>query len=133
MSQRIVDLDAAGILTQPIKARIGGKVYTLPGDVPAPLFAKIIQVEGNAEATPADLIGLYEQLLKLFQEHDPSVEELPIGITEMVRVIGYLYMSHDEEAPTRGAAGEDPTGRKRPAKKRAAKRKPAASRSRSST
>lgn len=110
MSQRIIDVDAAGILTPPIKAKIGGEVYTLPGDIPAPLYAQLIATQTDGvDAGPGNTRRLYDELLVMFREHQPDLERLPIGIREMTNVIGFIYGSHPDDDAAAGDADGDPT------------------------
>lgn len=106
MSQRIIDVDAAGILTKPIQVKLAEQVYTLPGDVPAPLFARLIEIERTG-ATADEIQQLYDELLALFRQHQPELERLPVGVHEMVHVVGFIYSGdHGDDA---GGPGEDPT------------------------
>lgn len=137
MSQRIIDVDAAGILTEPVQVRIRGDVFTLPGDVPAPLYAKLILVSGQGgDAGQETAADLYDELLTVFRQHQPDLARLPLGLNEMTTVVGYIYggaHDQDEDTPAGAAAGgdgEDPTG---PTPKTPTRRPRAAKRSTSST
>lgn len=122
MSQRIIDIDAAGILTPPIQVKLKGETYTLPGDVPAPLYARLIATSESG-GTPKDINGLYTELIALFQQYQPTLESLPVGVNEMVAVVGFIYNSAGD---TGAEAGEDPT---LPAKKTTSPRRARAKKS----
>ena len=109
MAQRLIDLDKAGVLSESIAVRLRGTDYELPGDIPAPLFVRVQQVASSGEPDEEIALALANELLSLFQTYQPKMERLPLGLNEMVSVIGYVYSQTDEtESETgEGVADED--------------------------
>ena len=107
MPQKIVDLDA--LAGSPRKVKLGGEVYTLPSDIPAPLYLKLLHLgelgERDEDPSVDDVADIYNRMLKLFQVHQPDLEELPIGLTQLMESVGALYGGgaddEDEPGPTR--------------------------------
>ena len=101
MTQRIVDLDA--LAGPPRQVKLGGELWSLPADIPAPLYVKLLHIgelsERNEDPSSLDLTDLYDRMLALFQVHHPDVDELPIGLQQLMEAIGALYGDGgDEEA-----------------------------------
>jgi len=95
-ASEIRDLDV--LLPQPIRVKLGGREYLVPGDIPAPTFLRLQELAQEADAEGADsadnlavMRELYEMLLDLFRVHQPDVEELPIGLGQMVAAVGQIY------------------------------------------
>jgi hypothetical protein len=113
-----VDLDA---LAPPLKrARLGGKVYRLPGDMPLVLFFKI-QAFGQrverGEDEMAMLTELSEELLALFKVHQPTLKALPdMGVLVLLQALGAIYGGGPGEAP---ASTPTPRSRKKTASAKA--------------
>lgn len=125
MSQEITDLDASGVLAAPKRIRLHGVEYTLPGDVPAPLYVQLIGAADRPD--DKDLTkDIYREVLALFRVYQPDLESVPLGLNEMTRVIGVIYSG--QAVVTDGGDEEGPTTRKRSSTKTRAR-----SRSRSST
>lgn len=110
---KIVDLDA--LAPEPITVKLAGQQYRLPGDIPMPLMLRLEQAAGS-EVSGDLLHDLYGDLLGLFQVHQPELTELPIGTTQIIRAIPAIYYGVEPDPP-------------KPAKKPAAKRKSAGTRS----
>lgn len=103
----IVDLDE--LLGAPKKVRVGGKVYTLPPDLPAELYLKIIRL-ARENASEAEMIeALSGQLLELFQYGDPKMKALPptLTISQVVLAVGKIYGDggSGERRPPRATRG----------------------------
>lgn len=104
MTQKIVDLDA--LAGSPRKVKLDGQTFTLPSDIPAPLYIKLLHIgelgDRGEDPSSGDVIDLYDRMLKLFQVHQPELEELPIGLTQLMESVGALYGQPDDEpGPTR--------------------------------
>lgn len=122
MPQKIIDLDA--LVGPPIKVKLAGTIYELPPDLPAPLFLKVCAYAESdlSEAEMAE--DLYGELLELFRTHQPDLEELPIGLSGLIRAIPAIYGRPAPEAeggarPSR--AGTKSTSRKRPKSSRSSR------------
>ena len=107
MAQKLIDLDKAGILSEPVTVVMRGKKYKLPGDIPAPVFVRIQQVASAGEPDEVVAMSLVEELLALFQQYQPTMERLPLGLNEMVAVIGYVYSNLDADAEDAEVSDED--------------------------
>lgn len=101
MASTDVDLDA--LAPAPKRAKLGGKWHQLPGDMPFPLFMRIQGYEARVEKgeDEAGLLGeLSEELLALFQVHQPTMKTLPdMGITVLLQALGAIYGGAVGEAP----------------------------------
>lgn len=102
MSQKIIDLDA--LVGPPLKVRLNERVYKLPPDLPAPLFLKISSYADSGLDEAEMAADLYDELVELFRVHQPDLEELPIGIAQMVAAIPTIYQDGASEAPAEGGA-----------------------------
>jgi hypothetical protein len=105
MSQEITDLDASGVIHAAKKVRLHGEVYTLPGDIPAPLFVQLMAFAENPGLE--DAAALYREILALFRVHQPELETIPLGLNELTHAVGFIYNGAavtgddgDEEGPT---------------------------------
>ena len=104
-SAEIRDLDV--LLPQPIKVRLDGKVWTVPGDLPAPTYLRLRQlaaegdVDDDEEAQLAVMAELYDMLLDLFRVHQPDLVELPMGVAQLVRAVGVIYGDAPADPPTK--------------------------------
>lgn len=107
MAQRLIDLDKAGVLSEPLAVRLRGTDYQLPGDIPAPLFVRVQQVASSGEPDEEIALALANELLSLFQTYQPKMDRLPLGLNEMVAVIGYVYSQGDEEGEEGEAVADD--------------------------
>lgn len=105
----IIDLDK--LISAPKKAKLGGKTYTLPAEIPVPLYLAMKAQEKVAAENPdsgQDIVeGVHEQALALFQVYQPDLEVLPVGILQLMRIIPAIYGSGMEDD------GEDPKPRKK--------------------
>lgn len=115
MSQKIIDLDA--LVGPPKKVKLGGEIYSLPADLPAPLFLKI-STYGDSEMDESEMFAdLYEELLELFRVHQPDLEDLPIGVAQLVLAVPRIYQDGVSETQEGGArpsrAGTRSTSRKK--------------------
>lgn len=90
MSSEIVDLDA--IAPKPKKVKLGGKTYTLPGDLPVETVLAIEQAEqAEKDGAAPEVNLLYKHLLDLFQVHHPEIKKLPIGMVQLLLAIPTIY------------------------------------------
>ncbi len=103
---RIIDLDEA--LPPDITVKLGGKSYRLPGDIPTPLFLRIQQATGSLGTDDDGITALADAILDLFRTRDPSLTELPLGLTQMVTLFSTVYGVQAE-----GEDDDPPTGRTR--------------------
>jgi hypothetical protein len=141
LSHVLINLDDSGVTAAPIDVLIHGQTYTLPGDIPAPTYAKLLAIQDQArqsleagddatEANRSTNLAMADELLELFRVYQPDLARLPLGVNEMVAAIGFIY-----SPASRGAEGN--AGPKTPTRSRSTKTrtstKPRASRSRSST
>ena len=89
MAQPITDLDE--LLGADKRVRLGGKVWTLPGDLPAELYLQVMRL-AREDASEAEMIeALYDQLLDLFSYKEPGLKKLPVTINQVVNGIAYIY------------------------------------------
>lgn len=112
MPQKITDL--SDLISEPklVRFRKGGKVYELPGDLPADLFLEI-QQEADRQKEQADageevdqtaaFALLSDRIVELFRQADPTVDRLPSEITlpQMLQLIVRLYGPAEDERPER--------------------------------
>lgn len=92
MSTEIIDIDA--LLGEPKKVKLGGKIYTLPAQMPVGYYLRMRnrQKERAENKENTDTIEtLYEETLELFKTNHPDVKELPLGITQLLEVIARVY------------------------------------------
>jgi hypothetical protein len=94
---QIIDLDA--ILPRDKEVTLAGKAYRLPGDLPIELYLKIQRASKDLGDSGADsfLEEVYNEILELFRLRDKTVKTLPLGITQMLRVIPLVYASETVE------------------------------------
>lgn len=121
MSQKIVDLSDLLAEDKLVKFRADGATYRLPGDLPAELFLAI-QQEAERQQAAIDsgevlsdlhvITALTEQILKLFQYGDPSIEQLPeeITIPQLLGLITRLYGPEEDEPVVEGGARPSKAG-----------------------
>lgn len=100
-----------------------GKTYKLPPDIPMPTVFKLFQqfrevtsaqVEGGE--APADFLekavaSLNDELLKLFQEGDPTLKELPVFGIKAFRIIMqkiFAALNADVSSEGNSASPESP-------------------------
>lgn len=119
----IVDFDE--LVAPPKRVKIDGTWYKLPGDMPLELMLSIETAEGATG--PGAVAGLRDQILKLFQIHQPKLQKLPGSLTDLITLIPYVYGGEDEKKAVKQMRGR--TGSARSSRKPAAKR----TRSRSQT
>src|SRR5579859_3001959 len=92
----IIDLDAA--LPPDKKVKLGGRVYTLPGDIPTELFLRIQQATATVGSDKEDGVQvLYDAILDLFRTRDKTVTALPLGLAQMVTAFATIYGQQDAE------------------------------------
>jgi hypothetical protein len=92
----ITDLDA--LAPEPIQVRLGGEIYLLPGDLPMPLMLRIEQL-ADQELSEQVIRSLYDDVLELFQTHQPEVTDLPIGLVQLMRAIPAIYGGATQDPP----------------------------------
>lgn len=111
-----IDLD--DIILDDHEVKLGGTIYRLPGDLPIEQMVGISRAwermnSGIGRDGGDDLVDdLYRRVLELFQVRQPDLEELPIGVLAIARLIVRLYGSLDDAPERAAAAGEgapDPT------------------------
>lgn len=87
--------------------------YVLPGDMPIELAVRLDAMgDQEGQAARGALQALYGEVLALFQVHQPQLERLPIGVTELVSVLTQLYPAEpdgDGTDPTPPKAGTQST------------------------
>lgn len=120
MAEPLVDVDLDALAPRPKRVKLAGKSWQLPGDMPMGLFMRIQSYEQRAEKGEDEasmLAELSDELLALFQVHQPTLKVLPeIGVLVLLRSLGAIYGGAVGEAPP------TPTGR--PKKKTASKPTP---------
>lgn len=85
-----------------IRVKLKGEIYILPGDMPVELFAKIQQL-AKSDASEAEMVEtLYDELLGLFRYKQPKLSKLPIGMTQLVGALAYIYRDSDPEEKPAG-------------------------------
>ena len=103
MADPLVDVDLDALAPTPKKVKLGGKVYKLPGDMPMGLFFRIQAFEQRTAAGEAETVLLAElrdELLGLFQAHQPNLKELPeMGVLALLASLGTIYGGAVGEAP----------------------------------
>lgn len=113
----LVDVDLDALATPPKRVKLGGKTWKLPGDMPMDLFFKVQAYEQRLDAGEdqfAVLAEIKDELLALFQVHQPTTKALPsMGVLELAQALPRIYAS--------GMAGEPPENR---ATRRSKKRTP---------
>lgn len=98
---KIIDLDA--ILPEDKKVKLGGKVYTLPPDLPAEVFLKMTSLAESGASESEITAAMYDELLELFRYKQPDLEKLPISLSQIVNAVGLIYStaSGEDDAPAR--------------------------------
>jgi len=91
---RTINLD--DLNDPPITATIRGQKYLIPADCPAPLWLAVQRVN---QSDVASVEALAEQMLALFQVHQPDLSELPLGLVQMVRAFAAIYGEPAPEKP----------------------------------
>lgn len=93
MPTKIIDLDE--LIAPPRRVKLQGVTYTLPGELPVPLYLRLKATEDapeDAEAAGGDRVeDLNELLLELFRVHQPDLDELPVGLTQAFTIIPRVY------------------------------------------
>ena len=97
--QKIIDLDAAGVIAVPKTVRIAGVEYRLPGDIPATLYALLLELQASPDAETPELVGaLLDEMLAAFQVFQPEMTRLPLGIRELTGAIGVIYNPAEDDS-----------------------------------
>lgn len=105
-STEIIDLD--DLLGEPKRVRLNDTVYTLPAQIPVPLYLTIKQrqkeraekIEKGEDVDDLDVIQeIHKQVLDLFRVHQPNLDVIPCGIDQLFEIIPTIY-------PTKGGDGE---------------------------
>jgi hypothetical protein len=89
MPTEIIDLDV--VLDEPKRVRLGGNVYTLPPQIPVPLYLKIKARQESPDESDDVLEGLHQQVLELFQVHQPDMTAVPAGMGQLFQIIPAVY------------------------------------------
>jgi hypothetical protein len=130
MSEPLVDVDLDALAPRPIRARLGGKTYKLPGDMPLELFFRIQAFEQRVEKGENEMTLLSElrdEILALFQVHQPQMKTLPdMGVTTLLQALGAIYGGAPAGPPTRTPT--PPSKKRTPSSGRAAPARRATSR-----
>jgi hypothetical protein len=135
MAEPLVDVDLDALAPQPKWAKLDGKRYRVPGDMPLELFMRIQAFEQRAEKGEAEvelLAELANELLELLQVYTPTMKKLPpIGVLTLMQTLGAIYSSSSppgEPAPPNRAArrAAAPSKKRTPSPPRASKASPRA-------
>lgn len=91
MPTKIIDLDE--LIAPPRRVKLKGVTYTLPGELPVPLYLRLKATEDapEDEAGGDRVEDLNELLLELFRVHQPDLDELPVGLTQAFTIIPRVY------------------------------------------
>ena len=104
---KIIDLDA--LVSAPKKVKLGGKVYTLPGDLPADLYLEINQYASDGRSEAEQFAALNDRVLELFQINHPELKTLPLSLSQLMLAIPTIYSGGETEddapPPPRDQAG----------------------------
>lgn len=113
------DLDA--LVPDEVTARLGGKDYTLPGDLPLDIYLRINRAgELEDEDEQAALDGVVNAMVDLFSynyQTKPEYEAIRTQVDGVLRKRGVRFNTRllqaiygeDEETATDGAEPENPT------------------------
>lgn len=102
-------LDLSVFVGPPRKVRFtsSGPVYLLPRDVPVELMLEILDFQQRADELDDEQVArtLRDDLLELFQVHQPDMTRLPaaVSVPLLVQMFGEIYRADEP------AAEEDPT------------------------
>lgn len=88
----ITDLDI--VLGAPKKVRLDGKLYTLPAQIPVPLYLKL---KAQRDDDTDLLESLHEEVLALFQIHQPEMTVVPCGMGQLFDIIPLVYGPDEEK------------------------------------
>jgi len=103
MAEPLVDVDLDALAPAAKRTRLAGKIYKLPGDMPFPLFLRIQNYEARVEKGEDEttlLSELHDELLALFQVHQPTLKKLPeIGVLTLLQSLGAIYGGGAAVAP----------------------------------
>lgn len=114
----LVDVDLDALASKPKRVKLGGKTWKLPGDMPMALFFRVQSFEQRIDSgeDQVDVLAeIKDELLALFQVHQPTLKALPdMGVLDLAQALPRIY------APS-GTAGEPPPNR---ATRRSKKRTP---------
>jgi hypothetical protein len=108
---RVIDIEDLVSLDKVI-IKAGGDSYRLPDDLLVPdylrlraLFNQLVDADADSEDFDANetLSELHDELLAMFQVHQPDLTELPFGPRSIVPVV-YAYLNQEigeqqEDAP----------------------------------
>lgn len=114
---RIIDLD--DVIPDDITVKTGGVDYKLPADIPVPDYLAIVRAaqtwdDASGEDQLSATDDLYQRVLELFQYRQPSLDKLPVGLAQLVRLVVSLYgvdSDEDEAADPTPAAPSTPKRR----------------------
>lgn len=105
---RFIDLD--DVVPEAIYVRVAGQEWTLPGDIPVPLYLELDRLWDEAAGDDAEKAveaaeRMRDALLTLFREAHPDMEELPVGTRGLMHLV-FRYLNADvlgqeDEAPAR--------------------------------
>jgi hypothetical protein len=103
MPEPLADVDLDALVPRIKTAKLNGKLYRLPYDMPMPLFMKLQGFENRAEKGEDEIVMLAEvqaELLALFQVHQPTMKTLPpMGVQQLLLSLGAIYGGAVGEAP----------------------------------
>jgi hypothetical protein len=110
----LVDVDLDALAQPPKRVKLAGKVWKLPGDMPLELFFKVQSFEHRVDAGEAEtavLQEIHDELLALFQVHQPGLKALPaMGVLDLAQALPRIYAGG---AVPGEAQAETPTPRSR--------------------
>jgi hypothetical protein len=96
MSIEIINID--DLLGDPKKVQLGGKIYTLPAQIPVPFYLRMKQVqkkreeESDENKKDEDIVEyLYNEALELFQINHPDITELPLTVPQLLQLVARIY------------------------------------------
>lgn len=99
----ITDLDEL-LLGPPKRVRLSGHVYTLPAQIPVPLYLLVrnrsrerVELLERGEDLDIDAVEeVHQQVLELFQVHQPDMDSVPCGIGQLFEIIPTIYPARAE-------------------------------------
>jgi hypothetical protein len=113
----IIDIEVA--LAEPKKVKLAGKVWTVPGQIPIPIYLRFRQLARGAAENPDaamdDVEVLHAEVLALFQVHHPDLEAFPGDLPQLLAFIKKTYGASDEPGEAQKTRGR--TGSKKPVPK----------------
>src|SRR4051794_31862207 len=103
MTDSVKDLSL--LAGEPIQVTLvkDGPVYLLPADIPIPTM---LRIEAFREKASQDedldqdaVLGFYQDVLSVFQVHEPDMKELPVGPSQLFGILTAVYGDQGEAEP----------------------------------